>query len=240
MEEQHLKTGSETYSDAIANADNYMRWIVDIFRPHFGETLLEVGLGHGSFKKFLPSNLTYGGTDIDADAVDEASRTNPQDCFFQADIVDSTFDSQAQQSLSGLDTILCANVLEHIEDDEQAVHNMLAALPLGGKLLLYLPAHPQLYGRMDELAGHHRRYQTDDLLRIAQGNQVVVWSFINPIAAVGWWVNRRLRYDSLNDASINNQIEWFDKWILPMSRWTSRITAKHFGLSLYCVIEKSI
>jgi SAM-dependent methyltransferase len=236
---EHAKTGAETYSDAIASADNYTRWIIDLFRPHFGRVLLEVGLGHGSFHKFLPNDLTYAGTDIDAGAVAAAQLAYPDDAFFRGDILEPSFCGEARSALPNLDTILCANVLEHVPDDELAVRNMLRALPSGGRLLLYLPAHGALFGRMDELAGHFRRYERDDVPRIAQGHSVAAWSFVNPIAALGWWVNRRLRYESLNDASINQQIEWFDKWAMPVSRWMTPLTEKHFGLSLVCVIRKS-
>ena len=105
--------------------------------------------------------------------------------------------------MAGLDTVMCANVLEHVEDDELAVRNLLSSLEAGGRLLLYLPAHQALFGVMDELAGHYRRYDQNDLRRIAGGEPIVQWAFVNPIAAVGWWFNRTARYASLNETSIN-------------------------------------
>ena len=233
------KTGTDTYSYAIANADNYTRWIIDVFRPYFGRSLLEVGLGHGSFRRHLPEHLRYAGTDIDHGAVAVARQNNPEDVYFEGDILAPDFGALAKQQTTGLDTVMCANVLEHVEDDELAVRNMLSALEPGGRLLLYLPAHRELFGVMDELAGHHRRYSQNDLLRISGSNAIVKWAFVNPIATVGWWFNRKVRYATLNETSINTQIKWFDRWVLPASRLVSPLTAKHFGLSLYCIIEHS-
>ncbi len=234
---EQLKTGRATYSDAIAEADNYTRWIIDIFRHYFGPALLEVGLAHGSYRQYLPQHLRYAGTDIDHDAVAVARQRNPADAYFESDILAPNFGSVAKDHMAGLDTVMCANVLEHVEDDELAVRNLLSSLEAGGRLLLYLPAHQALFGVMDELAGHYRRYDQNDLRRIAGGEPIVQWAFVNPIAAVGWWFNRTVRYASLNETSINTQIKWFDRWVLPASRLISPLTAKHFGLSLYCIIE---
>src|SRR5690606_770566 len=48
------------------------------------------------------------------------------------------------------DTIVCVNVLEHIEHDERALAELLAITSTGGRLVLIVPAHPRLFGRMDQ------------------------------------------------------------------------------------------
>ncbi len=53
--------------------------------------------------------------------------------------------------------------MEHIEDDEQFLHNAHRALVPGGTLLLFVPALPWLYGAMDREFGHCRRYVKSDL-----------------------------------------------------------------------------
>src|SRR5687768_18558385 len=39
--------------EAMANAANYHRWILDIFQPYLGRNLVEVGAGIGSFSELL-------------------------------------------------------------------------------------------------------------------------------------------------------------------------------------------
>ena len=233
------RTGAETYSSAIAEADNYTRWIVDLCRPHLGASLLEVGLGHGGFRDHLPSELRYTGTDIDADEVEAAAARHPDDRFQVGDITSTGFAESMRNLAPDIDTVLCANVLEHVNEDASAVSNMLAAAGPGGRLLLYLPAHQNLFGTMDSLAGHYRRYDPDDLLRLTGKGRVTHWELVNPIAAFGWWVNRRVKYDSLNESGINTQIRWFDRYILPVSRALTPATRRLFGLSLFCVIENT-
>ena len=207
---QPAPTGSETYSSAIVDAANYTRWIVDLMRPYLGFSLLEVGLGHGSFRDAWPAQVRYLGTDLDADAVASAAARHPRDGFFVADIAAPEFPALAQAEGAPVDTVVCANVLEHVPDDAAAVANLLAVLQPGGRLLLYLPAHARLYGRMDALAGHHRRYDRSDLERLTG--------------------SARLTH-------INRQIRLFDRYVLPVSRWLTPLTARHFGQSLFCVLE---
>ena len=57
-----------------------------------------------------------------------------------------------------IDTIFSLNVLEHIEDDRATLINARHILQPGGRLILVVPAHKQLYGTMDRAIGHYRRY----------------------------------------------------------------------------------
>lgn len=231
------KTGAATYSSAISDADNYTRWIIDLMLPYIGAAVLEVGLGHGGYREHLPRGIRYTGVDLDAEAVCAASAKHPGDCCFVADIADREFPTRVKDHSAAPDTVICANVLEHVEDDEAAVTNMLNVLEPGGRLLLYVPAHGQLFGTMDRLAGHHRRYSKKDLPRIAGAHTVTTWSYVNPIGALGWWLNRNVGYDSLDSAAINRQIRWFDRYVLPVSRNVTPLTRHLFGQSLFCVLE---
>ncbi|MCX7809021.1 MAG: class I SAM-dependent methyltransferase, partial [Deltaproteobacteria bacterium] len=63
-----------------------------------------------------------------------------------------------------VDTVVCINVLEHIQDDEKALAAVGASLDDHGRLLLLVPAHPWLYGSVDEGVGHCRRYTKNELI----------------------------------------------------------------------------
>src|SRR5262249_30499806 len=92
------------------------------------------------------------------------------------------------------DTIICLNVLEHIEDDVEALRNMRKLLKPGGKLLLYVPANPRLYCEIDRGVGHYRRYVMKELLDKMQraGYRVPVSRHHNILGAVGWWINGKV------------------------------------------------
>ena len=59
---------------------------------------------------------------------------------------------------SNVDTIVCMNVLEHIEDDHTTLADFARVLPAGGHLVLLVPSMKALYGTLDKHLNHFRRY----------------------------------------------------------------------------------
>jgi len=57
-----------------------------------------------------------------------------------------------------IDCIICADVLEHIQDDKQALKEFHRVLKTNGTLLLVLPAYSKLYSSNQIKIGHFRRY----------------------------------------------------------------------------------
>jgi SAM-dependent methyltransferase len=228
-------TGAETYSSAMADAKNYISWILDSFSGYLAAPVLEIGVGHGSYADVLRGYEPYLGVDIDPASVEEARQRFPSLEFQTVDITGAEFGKLAEQRQFG--TILCLNVLEHIEDDAHAVANLAQALKPGGNLLIIVPALQLLYNDLDRLAGHHRRYSRDQMhsrLSMA-GLEVVRCDYFNPIGGLGWLANRAVRHGSLNDTAVNSQIALFDKWIAPVSRLVDPATRKFFGQSVIAV-----
>src|SRR5262245_2542657 len=133
-----------TFSSAIADARNYMNWIVSTMRPYLGKEILEVGIGHGSYCEYLAGFGRYRGIDIDPQNVRNSSSRFPDRSFHLADICSEQFRSEYPPG--SVDTVVCCNVIEHIEDDRHAVSNLVNALSVGGHLVLLVPAHQALYG----------------------------------------------------------------------------------------------
>ena len=55
--------------------------------------------------------------------------------------------------------ITCMEVLEHLQDDELALAQIVEALAPGGRLFVSVPAWQSQWGPQDETAGHVRRYE---------------------------------------------------------------------------------
>lgn len=66
------------------------------------------------------------------------------------------------------DVIGAFDVLEHIEEDEIVLTQMLQALRPGGGIVITVPQHPWLWSRQDEYACHVRRYRIGELLKKVQ------------------------------------------------------------------------
>lgn len=56
------------------------------------------------------------------------------------------------------------DVLEHINEDEQVLREMWAAVRIGGGIIVTVPQHTFLWSKVDEVAGHVRRYRARDMV----------------------------------------------------------------------------
>jgi SAM-dependent methyltransferase len=232
-----LKTGAQTYSSAIETATNYTRWIVSRCEPYLGESILEVGLGHGGYRAFLPKSARYVGLDIDEASVRRASERHPQDRFVVADVTDPAIGATLREH--HLDTVLCVNVLEHIPDDGRAVANLMGALERGGHLVVLSPAFQLLYSNLDHLAGHVRRYRKADVARLLPpAAELVRCEYFNAIGGVGWLVNKLISHQDLNSPAVNSQIVLFDRLVVPFARVADVVFRPVFGQSILFVMRK--
>jgi SAM-dependent methyltransferase len=152
------------------------------------------------------------------------------------DFVNADISTLGEEFEDRFRTVVAVNVLEHVPDDLLALRRIHACLEPGGHLLLWVPAHPLLFGRVDNAISHQRRYQARGLLEQLSraGFAVHRWQFVNPIGAVGWLVNGRvLRRSSIPVAAVRSH-----ERLLGMSRWLETLTRGHFGLSLMVVAQR--
>ena len=63
------------------------------------------------------------------------------------DILDS---ETYPEGMGEVDTVLCLNVLEQVEDDRQALSNIKKVLKKGGKAIILVANNPDLFGSLDE------------------------------------------------------------------------------------------
>jgi SAM-dependent methyltransferase len=230
--------GADTYSSAIADAQNYMNWLVDTFRPYLHGRILEVGIGHGNYSALLAECGQYIGVDLDEQSIADARAAFPASQFEQCDILDR---GQLHALLpEGADAIVSINVLEHIEDDATAVANLADLLKPDGHLLLSVPALMMLYNDLDRLAGHHRRYTTARIRALLAGQplDIVNLCYFNTIGGLGWWANSLKRHDSLNSDGVNRQIRFFDRYVVPISRALDPLFRAFFGQSVTCIARR--
>jgi SAM-dependent methyltransferase len=134
------------------------------------------------------------------------------------------------------DTVVCLNVLEHIEDDTRALRHMHAVLPPGGRALLIVPAFAGLYGPIDRNLGHYRRYSPRAFRQKAAsiGFRARL-RYMNTVGFFGWWVNAKILKRTEQSES---QIQFFDSMIVPLMSRLERAVPPPFGQSIFAVLEK--
>jgi SAM-dependent methyltransferase len=65
---------------------------------------------------------------------------------------------------AAFDLIGAFDIVEHVADDDEALSELSRVAAPGATLLLSAPLHPSRWTLFDELVGHGRRYQPDELL----------------------------------------------------------------------------
>jgi SAM-dependent methyltransferase len=135
------------------------------------------------------------------------------------------------------DTVICLNVLEHVEDDLRALSHMQSVLKPGGRLVLLVPAFQFLYGTVDRSLDHYRRYTRKSLLprMRAAGFEIERSFYMNVIGMAGWFLNNRVLKRREENA---DQIEMFDRYIAPVAERIEKIIPPPFGLSLIAIGQK--
>jgi glycosyltransferase involved in cell wall biosynthesis len=146
----------------------------------------------------------------------------------------TTLTSVGQRPME-VDSVLCSNVLEHIENEQAALRNMHAVLKPGGRLVLVVPAGMWLHGSMDVVLGHFRRYSKKGLIDLLtrEGFAVETIFSMNKPGVLGWWLNGKvLRRKTLGKVQMKlfNALVPVFKVVDPFAPWT--------GLSLVVVARK--
>lgn len=114
--------------------------------------VLSVGSSTGAELEHISRFASVVGIDIDKHAVEYCKQRNLN--VIHDDILSSNLPSES------FDIVVAMDVLEHIEDDKNALRIMCQLLKPGGKLLITVPACPFLWSKFDEIDHHphYRRY----------------------------------------------------------------------------------
>ena len=214
----------------------YNRWIFLKFRPFLSRRVLEIGSGTGNITKFLLDRDLVIATDVEAKYLTLLKNTFGKYKKFMVERLYIPGAEIERYRSYHIDSVICFNVLEHIEQDETALRNIFDLLEPGGRLLLLVPSHPWLYGSLDKHLGHHRRYGKKELKNKleARGFRVIYLKYFNRIGIFGWFLNgkilRRRELPSFQLAIYN--------LFVPLLK-LEKFFPLPFGTSLLAVAEKS-
>ena len=92
------------------------------------------------------------------------------------------------------------DVIEHIDDDSDAVTKLKQLARPGGVVIISVPALPEFFTEFDEIQGHRRRYLPETLRAACQDSDLLV-----------------------------ERIFWWGQWLVPMLRRQRNKTKKEAG-----------
>ena len=180
----------------MANLEPYNRWLADRFRGALGARVMEIGAGFGNMTRQLTGRELVVASDLDPVALEYLRGTFRGDpsvriASYRFPLAEA---QRAEVRALRIDTLVCLNVLEHIEDDVSTLADLHAVLPSGGRLVLLVPALARLYGTLDEHLRHFRRYErteVEEKIRAA-GFVLEDCRFLNRAGILGWYVNGKI------------------------------------------------
>ena len=231
MREQSPSTGSEFGAldelTELSDAGHFTTWIVDELDGALGNRVLEVGAGFGA----ICTEIATRRPDRRITAIEPAvnvfptleQRAAPLPNLEVAQITSA--DLATRQPSPTFDCVVYVNVLEHIEDDVDELRTAGRLLGPDGRIGLFVPAMPSLYGSLDYKSGHYRRYTAKQLHLVLQqaGYVDIEVRYLDVLGVVPYW----LMYRVFNVGHLDRvSSTGYDRVIVPLSRTVQRIFSR--------------
>jgi SAM-dependent methyltransferase len=219
--------------EALSDLPNYHAWILDDFAPYLRGRSVEIGAGVGTIARKIarlvdsleviePANNLH-------DAL-ERTLAGSGVTIHQGSVEDWLTTTQP----GSWDSIVMVNVLEHIADDQKALDELRPMLRPGGHLLLFVPALPSLFSRMDAVLGHYRRYGLTELKAktAKSGFTVQLAGYRDILGVPAWGLVHRLMGRTTFD---RQAVQFYDRFGVPATRRLERLGRAPFGKNILLV-----
>ncbi|MDQ2841720.1 MAG: glycosyltransferase [Acidobacteriota bacterium] len=213
--------------DTLSRAKHFNRWMADTVSPYLGNEVLELGAGIGNLTRLVASRRRrYIATDIDTEHLSRLVARLHHRPNIETAICDLSRTADFEPWLGKVDSVICLNVLEHIEDDMAGLRNIRGCLKPGGRAVILVPQGSAVYGTLDEVLGHFRRYSKAELENKMKstGYRVEQVLEFNRITYPGWYVNGKLlrrRHFSRFQLGVFDRLVWMWRRIDPLIPWPS-------------------
>jgi len=235
----------------LARATRYNQWLADAVAPALrgARAALDVGCSIGNMTERVAETLRrenpaaaasetrVTGLEIIPEAAAEFRRRFEGRADMEVIEGDLFAPPPALQERAPFDAVVCFNVLEHLENDVEALRRMGDLLRPGGRIGLVVPGGGErLYGSLDALDRHYRRYTPARLAaRLEEaGFEIESLRKVNFAGYFLWWfqgrVRRARRFDTRDVAAVDR--------LTPLFRALDRLLGPPLGQSLACVARR--
>ncbi|PYT21749.1 MAG: glycosyl transferase [Acidobacteria bacterium] len=180
---------------ALSKAPRFNRWMGDTVRPYIGERVLEIGAGIGNLTRVLiPRVKCYVAADLDQEHMARLTTRFQHRHNLHVRYCDLANSADFAEFEASMDTVVCLNVLEHIEDDLLGLRNIHSALRKDGRAIILVPHGQRIFGTLDVALGHYRRYSHQELQKKmeAVGFRVEKILEFNRVSRPGWYVSGKI------------------------------------------------
>lgn len=208
----------------MSGVPRFNRWMADTVRPYVGARVLEVGAGIGNLARALMPRDRYTVSDVNPHYLDYLRNFAEGKPYMDVWQVDLGCEKDFEPLTGSYDTVICLNVLEHVAEEAGALRNLYAALEPAGRAIVLVPQNPRLYGSLDEVLGHQRRYTRESLRASLEGAGFHVDELLdfNRITTPFWWLNGQvLKRQHFSRAQLKavNLLTWLFRRLDRVLRW---------------------
>lgn len=223
--------------EALAVLSRYRGWIVSRFAPYLAGAALEIGAGLGAISgRIRPLVDTLDLVEPSPRLAAEIGRRFAADSGVR--VFAEPFETFARRDAPGSrDSIVMVNVLEHIENDALALRRIRDLLKPGGHLLLFVPALPVLFSKLDRTYGHFRRYTRRGLVdRVAEADLAVLRvRYFDLLGVVPWWLLNTLGGAVEFNPSL---VRLYDAVGVPLTRAVESVFSPPTGKNLLLIARR--
>lgn len=223
----------------------WLRWsVVSRLLPPGRLDVLEIGCGQGGFGARLAQHHRYVGIEPDAESCTVAA-TRVAAAGGTGEVRHG--DLSVVRPDETFDLVAAFEVIEHIEDDADALAGWVGHLRPGGWLLLSTPAWQRRFGPADEMVGHYRRYDPPVLRTRLERAGLVDVELVHFGAPLGYLLEagrnlagrRRLALSNgpVAAASMAERSDASGRMLQPSTSWTA--TAARVGTLPFRAVQRA-
>lgn len=214
---------------ATKKLKNYNAYIRSLFlkhRPPGCDEAVDFGAGFGIISDIMPNELTITCVEIDEDLVNILA--------LRYKVVRSL----AEIPDNSIKFLYSSNVLEHIENDAEALTQIFMKLAPGGVACIYVPAFEKLWTSMDTSVGHKRRYRKSSLYHKLSnaGFSILESKYVD---SIGFFVTILMKLLRIAPSEVSSRsLRVYDRFIFPISLLADRISSKFLGKNVFFAVKK--
>ncbi len=224
-------SGTALLFQAEEDIPRYNRWIVkqviDATGKKPGLRVLDFGAGVGTLSQIF---ATQAGVTPDCIELDRENQATIASRGFRC--YQEIHELQDKYSL-----VYSSNVFEHIPDDSAVANELRDHMLDGAKLVIFVPALPLLWSKMDSRVGHIRRYTKKSMRQMLEksGFDVISMRYCN---SVGFALTLLFKLvGSSSGEPSRTALRIFDKFLLPISRVFDFLLLGSLGQNLFVVAD---
>ncbi|HEX8126738.1 MAG TPA: class I SAM-dependent methyltransferase [Allosphingosinicella sp.] len=199
--------------------------------------ILEIGCGTGHNIVMLER---FGR--VDAIEIDPAAREIASRRLGHA-VMDAPLPALTGVEERAYDLVAILDVLEHVEQDREALESIARRLKPGGRILIAVPAHPWMWSAHDVVNHHKRRYTKKSLRAVAAsaGLKIEMMSWFNsllfPLAAAARFAGKLRKKEDSDDKLPPRPVNALFEAVFGLERYAIGRLPLPPGVSLVAIVS---